>query len=820
MKIRKLLLLTLTSFFLISCSGGNAPSTTSSSSSQTTSESSSSSYPTTTSFPTSSSIPTSETTSSRTSTSEEPIIFDNDTIKGLIGNTIKKYSTIEQANYFGKNCLLSDSQTSCSHKELLAALRLGFEGTLPIDSGERHYLGYFGEVNLARDLNQLEEEDFDFIKSYGFMDINYDPDEIVDMRVTQKYITRIYRYFGNNLKDDFARATNYDFYFNDPNDQSWTYDSSHGDQTILKTSTIEENIDELYLKMQKDQYNPSLENIEKYYFGESVYDPFEDEYYLGLLDDISSCQNLDELISLERSLQEKNSINFAGIAYNSLAGISKFEDYTVPYAEFTLGLGGSVIVSNDQVFEGFYSWIPDGYGELLDKRTLLEESEISDVTTSVQKVVNKVHDTFKEYYYEYADNQDLTYMNFFYGNIDYADLGYTAQDIFGDTADSNVAVSYIDEIIFTLILIFEALDGEIEFNDFKNFAYLSQVIISDDFFSNSHIKNGRLDSYSFDYLTQFEIMGYYVNTEEYKGNLDFCINLYNDIKDEYKNTINNNTYLSLQGKRSLINKINAIDFSIMFSNKDYTFDPKKYFDYEYSSSLLEAYFANKHVIRQTLVDSAKYQHYSFDANLFFYDIFIGNAFYSSGLNSIIIPTGAVLFAGYDYSKKSAEELYGAIGEVLAHEISHSIDPGGIYFDKNGRFIQTTILPSTDLGVYNEAQEKLIDFYSIEIATGVDQIGKVVNDEATADNLGLQVLINILESKEDFDFEKFFIAFSHSFTSKYTRKSLAYYALNDEHPCGAERLNLLLKNCPKFQEVFDIKEDDGMYCAIEDMVKVL
>ena len=59
-----------------------------------------------------------------------------------------------------------------------------------------------------------------------------------------------------------------------------------------------------------------------------------------------------------------------------------------------------------------------------------------------------------------------------------------------------------------------------------------------------------------------------------------------------------------------------------------------------------------------------------------------NAMYTLTNNSINFPA-AILQEPFYSLEQSASANYGAIGAVIAHEISHAFDPNGSKFDENG-----------------------------------------------------------------------------------------------------------------------------------------
>jgi len=102
-----------------------------------------------------------------------------------------------------------------------------------------------------------------------------------------------------------------------------------------------------------------------------------------------------------------------------------------------------------------------------------------------------------------------------------------------------------------------------------------------------------------------------------------------------------------------------------------------------------------------------------------------------------------------------EELYGAIGLVIAHEISHAFDPTGSQFDADGRL--NDWWTEADYDAFNVWAKKLIDYYNgITVFSGLQVPGESVQGEAVADLGGMKCMLGLLEEKkENADYRAFF-----------------------------------------------------------------
>lgn len=195
----------------------------------------------------------------------------------------------------------------------------------------------------------------------------------------------------------------------------------------------------------------------------------------------------------------------------------------------------------------------------------------------------------------------------------------------------------------------------------------------------------------------------------------------------------------------------------------------------------------------------------------------GNAYYHPQGNSINILLG-ILDEPFYHEGISDEELYGGIGTVIGHEISHAFDTRGAQFDKDGNVANWWA--DEDLEAFQKRAQRLIDYYeSIEAWEGEHIRGSNNQGEAMADMAGVKVLLKIAESDEDFDYDAFFKAFARIWRRMDTREFAYLVLTQDPHPFNYLRTNVTLQQFDEFNETYDITEQDAMYLAPDDRILV-
>ena len=81
------------------------------------------------------------------------------------------------------------------------------------------------------------------------------------------------------------------------------------------------------------------------------------------------------------------------------------------------------------------------------------------------------------------------------------------------------------------------------------------------------------------------------------------------------------------------------------------------------------------------------------------------------------------------------------------------------------------------------------------------------------------ITEIVSGLENPDFEGFFKAIARSWAATSTREAYKYYSQTDVHSPDKLRVNRTLSNIEEFYKTFGITEEDGMYVAPEDRVKI-
>lgn len=204
-----------------------------------------------------------------------------------------------------------------------------------------------------------------------------------------------------------------------------------------------------------------------------------------------------------------------------------------------------------------------------------------------------------------------------------------------------------------------------------------------------------------------------------------------------------------------------------------------------------------------------------------------NAYYNPLNNEIVFPA-AILQPPFFNLKADDAVNYGAIGMVIAHEMTHGFDDQGRHFNKDGNMIDWW--SPKDAENFNARTKVLADQFSKFIA--VDSLhvnGKLTLGENIADNGGLniaydalQIALNGKQPKKIDGFtadQRFFLGYAQVWMENIRKEELMRRIKEDVHSPARFRVNGALSNIDKFYDAFNIKPGDKLYVAPDKRVKI-
>lgn len=211
---------------------------------------------------------------------------------------------------------------------------------------------------------------------------------------------------------------------------------------------------------------------------------------------------------------------------------------------------------------------------------------------------------------------------------------------------------------------------------------------------------------------------------------------------------------------------------------------------------------------------------------------IVNAFYSPDFNRITIPAGITrppFLYSYTWRNAPFSSIYGGIGAVLGHEITHGYDNMGRRFAADGAFVNWWTVASDN--AFSVAAQCVANFYD-RLETQVPDLyvdGALTLGENIADLGGLETAFDaflvekeLLNDVDHTDYENalsyvfpkhsdaqlFFIFYAQNWCEKATDDSVRELVESNPHAPAAQRVKGVLMNMPRFAETFSCGTGSG------------
>lgn len=282
---------------------------------------------------------------------------------------------------------------------------------------------------------------------------------------------------------------------------------------------------------------------------------------------------------------------------------------------------------------------------------------------------------------------------------------------------------------------------------------------------------------------------------------------------EYKKILAGQDWLCKETKKKAVQKLNATRILVAYPTRWDDYSGLKILSAKEGETLISA------VLKTTafFIDQEnKRVNKNHGSGMWAANIFQVNAFNAFTENSIKIIAG-ILGGDFYRPDMKDEELYGTLGAVIGHEISHSFDATGSQFDKKGAM--KNWWTEEDWASFEKRSQKLAAYFdSMKTLGSSHQSGKTVQGEAAADIGGVKVMLALAKKKPSFDYKLFFETYARLWACV-AKKEFAGIILNDTHPFNYLRVNVTLQQFDEFIETYGIKPGDKMHLSKEDRVSI-
>lgn len=204
-----------------------------------------------------------------------------------------------------------------------------------------------------------------------------------------------------------------------------------------------------------------------------------------------------------------------------------------------------------------------------------------------------------------------------------------------------------------------------------------------------------------------------------------------------------------------------------------------------------------------------------------------NAYYSPTRNEIVFPAAILQPPFFNMEAEDAAN-YGGIGAVIGHEFTHGFDDQGRKSDGDGNL--KNWWTEEDGNKFEERSKIMVDQYNNFNPIDTFHVnGKQTLGENIADLGGLTIAYyaykNSLDGKDSpvidglTGEQRVFLSWAQIWSSKYKDETLIQRLKAGVHSPGEYRTNGIVVNMPEFYEEFNVTEQDSMYVAAENRVKI-
>lgn len=285
------------------------------------------------------------------------------------------------------------------------------------------------------------------------------------------------------------------------------------------------------------------------------------------------------------------------------------------------------------------------------------------------------------------------------------------------------------------------------------------------------------------------------------------------IKDAYKGIISRQEWMSDETKEKAIRKLDTMQVKIGYPDVwPDSMDMMQVTPISEGGSLLSNLLVDMQV---AIEDSLQDLNREVDRSVWSMTPQTVNAYYNPGNNEIVFPAAILQPPFYDPEGNEASNL-GAIGYVIAHEISHAFDANGALYDEYGNY--NVWWTQEELQKYNELSESIVSYYENYEVAGMKVNGSLTLSENIAD-LGAMTCITSILGEDRQDLTEAFSQLAYIWASEETAAYQMYLLSNDTHAPNKVRVNAVLSACDAFYKAYDIEEKDGMYVAPHERVGI-
>ena len=284
-----------------------------------------------------------------------------------------------------------------------------------------------------------------------------------------------------------------------------------------------------------------------------------------------------------------------------------------------------------------------------------------------------------------------------------------------------------------------------------------------------------------------------------------------EIKQVYKDRLQNNKWLSVDAKEKAILKLDKMKVIVGFDEDAATYDIAN--DLEVSNGSL----INDIIEIQQLVMADDLKRLYSGEKISLVQQNVVNAYYQPLDNSIVIP---VAFFELVNNEGIYYEKLGTLGMILAHEVTHAFDGNGSLFDEDGNL--NNWWSETDKKAFEKLKQKVSNYYShYEVLNGKYINGNKTVNENIADLGALACIVEIARENgaNDKEMKIMFESFASIWASRESEEYMELLLLQDVHAPNQFRVNAVLSSIDDFYQLYNIYPWNEMWISKNNRIMV-
>jgi len=204
-----------------------------------------------------------------------------------------------------------------------------------------------------------------------------------------------------------------------------------------------------------------------------------------------------------------------------------------------------------------------------------------------------------------------------------------------------------------------------------------------------------------------------------------------------------------------------------------------------------------------------------------------NAYYNPVNNEIAFPAGILQFPFFDFGADDAI-IYGGIGAVIGHEMTHGFDDQGAQYAASGNL--ENWWTKEDETKFKEKANMVVNQYNAYTVLDTIHVnGRLTLGENIADIGGLSIAYEAFTKTKQFKdgkkidgftpAQRFFLSWAQIWRNNALPETQAQLILTDPHSPGMYRTHGAVVNIDAWYNAFNVQPGDKLYIAPDKRIKI-